>query len=44
VYRDQTEPLIEHFKKMGKLVDIDGSLGIDGVFAQMVRAVDKIEK
>ena len=44
VYRDQTEPLIEHFRKTGKLADIDGSLGIDGVFAQMVRAVDRLEK
>jgi adenylate kinase len=44
VYNDQTAPLIEHFKKMGKLVDIDGSKGIDGVFDQMVKAVDRIVK
>jgi adenylate kinase len=42
VYREQTEPLIEYYKKKGKLVDIDGSLGIDGVFEQMVRAISRL--
>jgi len=42
VYREQTEPLIEYYRKKGKLVDIDGSLGIDGVFEQMVRAVSRL--
>ncbi|UCE92473.1 MAG: adenylate kinase [Methanobacteriota archaeon] len=40
VYMDQTAPLIEHFRTKGNLVDIDGSAGIDGVFDQMVRAID----
>lgn len=44
VYQEQTEPLIEHYRKKGKLMNIDGSLGIDGVFEQMVRAVDRLEK
>lgn len=44
VYQDQTAPLIEHFKSKGKLVDIDGSRGIDGVFDQMVKAVDRVAK
>jgi len=44
VYNDQTAPLIEHFRGKGKLVDIDGSRGIDGVFDQMVAAVDKLRK
>jgi adenylate kinase len=44
VYRDQTAPLVEHFKAKGKLVNIDGSAGIDGVFDQMVKAVDRIGK
>jgi adenylate kinase len=44
VYQDQTAPLIEHFKSKGKLVDIDGSRGIDGVFDQMVKALDRIAK
>jgi len=43
VYTEQTAPLIEHFKNNGILVDIDGSVGIDGVFDQMVRAIDKLK-
>lgn len=42
VYMDQTAPLIEHFRVKGNLVDIDGSAGIDGVFEQMVRAVETV--
>ncbi len=44
VYQEQTAPLIEHFKKKGNLVDIDGSAGIDGVFDQMVKAIDRLKK
>jgi len=44
VYQEQTEPLIEHYRKKGKLMNIDGSLGVDGVFEQMIRAVDRLEK
>jgi len=44
VYTEQTAPLIEHFKKKGNLVDIDGSKGIDGVFDQMVKAIDRLKK
>jgi adenylate kinase len=44
VYQDQTAPLIDHYRKMGKIMDIDGSLGIDGVFEQMVRAVERMKK
>ena len=40
VYREQTAPLVEYYKKKGKLVDIDGSGGIDAVFAQMVKHID----
>lgn len=43
VYREQTAPLIEHYRAKGKLVDIDGSKGIAGVFDQMVAAVDKLK-
>jgi adenylate kinase len=43
VYQDQTAPLIEHYRKKGKIVDIDGSLGIDGVFEQMVRAISRLK-
>lgn len=44
VYREQTEPLIEYYKKKGKLIDIDGSGGIDSVTKQMITAIEKIAK
>lgn len=43
VYQEQTAPLIDHYRKKGKLVDIDGSGGIDAVFSQMVKAVAKVK-
>jgi adenylate kinase len=43
VYMEQTAPLIEYYRKKGKLVDIDGSGGIDAVFAQMVDAISHIK-
>jgi adenylate kinase len=42
VYMEQTAPLVEHFRKKGNLVDIDGSRGIDGVFDQMVEAIEMV--
>lgn len=42
IYTEQTAPLAEHFRKKGNIVDIDGSAGIDGVFAQMVAAIERI--
>jgi adenylate kinase len=44
VYQEQTAPLIEYYRKKGKLVDIDGSGGIDAVFAQMVDAISHLKK
>lgn len=44
VYQDQTAPLVEHYRKKGKLVDIEGSGGIDAVHAQMVHAIDRVKK
>lgn len=43
VYQEQTAPLVDHYRKKGKLVDIDGSGGIDAVFSQMVKAVAKVK-
>jgi len=43
VYQEQTEPLIEYYRRKGKLVDIDGSGGIDAVFGRMVSMVDKLK-
>jgi adenylate kinase len=44
VYQEQTAPLVEHFREKGKLVDIDGSGGIEAVHGQMVAAIDRLGK
>ena len=44
VYQDQTAPLIEYYRKKGKLADIDGTGGIDAVFERMVKAIASIKK
>ncbi|HEX7391525.1 MAG TPA: adenylate kinase [Thermoplasmata archaeon] len=44
VYQEQTAPLVEHYRKKGKLVDIDGSGGIDSVQTKMVDAIDRLKK
>jgi len=44
VYREQTAPLIEYYRKKNKLVDIDGSGGIDKVFSEMVKSVSRLKK
>ena len=44
VYQEQTAPLIEYYRKRGKLVDIDGSGGIDAVFERMVKAISSLKK
>ena len=44
VYQEQTAPLIEYYRKKRKLVDIDGSGGIDAVYSQMVKAISQMKK
>ena len=44
VYQEQTAPLVEYYRKKGKLVDIDGSGGIDAVFGRMVDAISHLKK
>lgn len=39
VYKSQTEPLIDFYKKQGKLVDIDGDKSIDEVFGDIVKVL-----
>jgi adenylate kinase len=43
VYLEQTTPLIEYYRNQGKLVEIDGTLSIDQVTADMLAALPKIE-
>lgn len=40
VYNEQTAPLIGYYEKTGKLVHIDGSIGLENVFAEIVNAVE----
>ena len=40
VYREQTEPLIAHYRPGGRLITIDGSRSTDEVFADVCAAVD----
>jgi adenylate kinase len=44
VYQEQTAPLIQHFRKKGNIVDVDGSKGIEGVYSQMKAAIDAMNK
>ena len=36
VYHAKTEPLIDFYSKLGKLVKVNGDQGVDAVFAEMV--------
>ncbi len=42
VYLEQTLPLIDHYIKLGVLVNIDGSQAIDEVTIRMLKALDKV--
>jgi adenylate kinase len=42
VYRNQTEPLKEFYKKKGKLFTIKGNKSIDAVFEQIVEVLDRL--
>lgn len=35
VYHEQTQPLIEYYKTMGSLKEVDGTVAMDDVFAQI---------
>lgn len=39
VYGEQTRPLVDYYKKAGNLVLIDGTTGLENVFADIVRAL-----
>jgi adenylate kinase len=38
-YRAETEPLIEHYRKLGKLRTVDGALPVSAVSAQLLAAI-----
>ncbi len=39
VYEDQTKPLINYYEQAGKIVHIDGTTGLENVFADIVEAL-----
>jgi len=41
-YKDQTMPVIEHYEKLGKVIEIDSSESIDEVHAKTKSAVAKL--
>ncbi len=43
VYKQNTEPLIEYYRKKGVLYDVDGTKDIEGVWEEVVSILDKIK-
>ncbi len=41
VYLEQTAPLVDYYRKQGKLVEIDGTKSIDDVTADLLTAIKK---
>ena len=39
VYEAQTKPLIDYYEKAGNIAHIDGTTGLDNVFADIVKAL-----
>ena len=39
VYRENTEPVVEHYRETGELIEVDGEADPDGVFDRIVNAV-----
>ena len=39
VYRENTEPVVEHYRETGELIEVDGEADPDGVFDRIVDAV-----
>ncbi len=44
VFREETEPLLEYYKKRGKLVSIDASGGIEDVREEMISILKSLER
>ena len=39
IYERQTKPLVEYYEKAGKILHLDGTIGLDNVFASIVAAI-----
>jgi adenylate kinase len=44
VYTETTEPVIEHYRKLGRFVQVDGDQPIASVTAEIVAAVERMRK
>ena len=42
VYKEQTAPLVEHYRAHGVLRSVDGTLDVDAVYAQIKRILDEL--
>jgi adenylate kinase len=40
VYQDQTEPLVEYYKKQGKFAAVDGEGGMEAVYSRITQALN----
>jgi adenylate kinase family enzyme len=40
-YRDETEPVIEHYRKLGKLRTVNGDLPVPAVTQQLLAAIGR---
>ena len=40
VYHEQTQPLIDYYEKAGVLKNVDGTKGLDEVFAEIVDVLE----
>ncbi len=43
IYETQTAPLIDYYTNTGKIINIDGSVGVKEVFEQIERALDEFD-
>ncbi|KAM0671622.1 hypothetical protein OCOL_001414 [Ordospora colligata] len=42
VYRKETEPIVEYYRAMGKLVEIDGSMECSTVFSEVCKMIERM--
>ena len=42
IYNNQTKPILDFYKKEGKLIDIQGESAIDEIFAKICEAIDAL--
>ena len=40
VYNSQTKPLTDYYNKKGNIIHIDGTIGLENVFAEIVKAIE----